>query len=117
MKDFINKLKSYDNFFIYKYSVYDKIDCKLKIYYFSPDNDNQYISVGIGKTPDGRHECESGKLYFTDNDIFEDTPDIIFYIDNQTKRDFEKLHKAKKVWKSEKTKLIKTNFLEENLIL
>ena len=117
MKDFLNKLKIYEKMFMYNYSFYDRAEFKLKIYYFSPDQEHQYLSIEINKNSDNMHKCEIGALYITEDSLFEDTPTHLCYIPAKGKTEFDKFYNTKKIWSNRKIKFIKESFSPKNLII
>ena len=113
MKDFITKLKKYEALFLYNYVSYDKIDNKLKLYLFSPDQQHNYLSVELGKQ---NAECEIGSLIFINDQLFEDTPCYVFELSQKNKKDFVEYHKRKEPIDYIKSNRIRHSFSTENLI-
>lgn len=113
----MNKLKTYEKMFIYNYSFYDRNDFKYKIYYFSPDQEHQYLSLDLTKDDNDMYKCEMGLLYLTDNSLFEDTPNYSYKLSIDIKSMFDKYTKNKKTWSNKKIKDIKEVFLAKDLII
>jgi hypothetical protein len=114
MKDFITKLKKYEGLFLYNYASYDKNSHKLKVYYFSPDQDHHYLSVDLGKNSS---ECEIGSLILMNNRVFEDNPISKFELSAKNKKDFIEYHKRKESWENRFIQDINTVFSSKNLTL
>ena len=116
MKDFLNKLKTYEKMFMYNYSFYDRADLKFKIYYFSPDQEHQYLSIDLNKN-NNMYKCEIGALYLTEDSIFEDTPAYTYHIPAKGKTELDKFYANKKTWSYKKIKGIKESFTPKNVII
>lgn len=117
MMDFINKLKTYEDMFMYNFSLLDTVECKQKIYLFSPDQNHSYISVDKVKNKDNTYTCEVGSLYLTNNSTFEDTPNSVYEISDDVKKEFDTIYKKKKKWTNKHAQMIKNNFSDKNLII
>ena len=65
MRNFDKKVQHLNRLFMYKFSVYDKKNQKLKIYYISPDKSHIYLMVDNIIGVNG-YLCEIGQLYITD---------------------------------------------------
>lgn len=117
MKDFIKKLKSYECMFISDFIFYDTRECKYKQYLFSPDQNHVYINIDKIKNKNNLFTCEVGSLYLTDNDTFEDTPNSIFDIELDVKKEYELYIRNKNKWSHKKINDIKNIFSDKNLII
>lgn len=115
MEDFINKVRRFETLFIYNFSTYDKKTNSLKIYYFSPDQQHQYLSLDLGKNNLGLYQCEIGGLFLGNNDIFEDTPIQVFYISKKNKEDLRRFSDNHPEWNYHLINEIKDSFRAENL--
>lgn len=100
MGNFDKKVKYLNSLFIYKFRVYDYENQKLKIYYISPDNSHNYLSVDLTIGVDQMFFCEIGELYFDEKrkQTFEDTPNETFFIDKSDHKLFRKYYDALPTW-------------------
>lgn len=117
MEDFISKVRQFESLFLYNFSTYDKKTNTIKIYYFSPDQHHQYLSLDLGKNQFGQYQCEIGGLFLGNNDLFEDTPVQVFFISKKNKEDLRRFSDNHPDWNYEYINLIKNSFRHENLTL
>lgn len=108
MKNFRKKTEYLNTLFIYKFKLYDRLDGKYKIYYFSPDDLNTYLSVNQINSDTG-YFCEYGDLIYTNNSL-EFKPKEYFEISNKDYLWFKKIHDGLPLWSSNKINEIFESF-------
>jgi len=98
MKNFNKKVEYLNTIFIYKFKLYDRLNTTYKIYYFSPDGVNSYLSVNYinnGK----EYACEFGDLIFNDvNQFITLEPKELFQINQKDFEWFKKYHDKQPLW-------------------
>jgi hypothetical protein len=118
MENFDKKVKYLNTLFIYKFTVYDYENKKLKIYYISPDKSHIYISVDFIPNDERQYACELGSLYFDTvrKTTYEDTPTEEFNIDSPDFKLFRKHYDKLPTWANRKISEIIDSYDKKDLV-